>query len=184
MKVLQFFIVIALAATVYLFLRFIVKRLWLLSVLQKFAKQYGYTLHFPFSCLLPNNRNSGTVQIETENTVYCIKLFGLLRKHCEVHFWSLKEYSVVHFLMRSSFVAAEPLGLIGTKRRGLGKGNWAASSKKEVIPVLLISPAQAPVRLTQTMVNHLEQLRAGEKIGDAVFADLDFLIRFIENREK
>ena len=184
MKTIQILIVIALAVTAYLLLRFIVKRLWLFAVLSKFAKKHSYVCKMPLSCLLPNNRNNSIVEIETANTVYCIRLFGLLRKHCEIHFWSLAEYSVVHFLMRSSFVAAKPIGLIGTKRKSLGNGNWAVRSEKEVIPVLLISPAQAPVRLTQTMVNHLEHLRAGEKIENAVFADLDYLLRFIENREK
>ncbi len=184
MKAGQIVIVIALAVTVLILLRFLVKRIWLFAVLRRFAKKHGYVCKIPLSCLWPSNRNDCIVQLETGNTLYAVKLFGLLRKHCEIHFWSLAEYSVVHFLMRSSFVVAEPLGLIGTKRRSLGNGNWAVSSEKEVIPVLLISPAQAPVRLTQTNVNHLEYLRAGEKIGSAVFADLDYLLRFIENREK
>jgi len=183
MKAIQILIGIALVVALYLFLRFLVKRLWLFAVLRRFAKKHGYICKMPLSCLWPSNRNDCIVQLETGNTLYAIKLFGLLRKHCEIHFWNLEEYSVVHFLMRSSFVAAKPIGLIGTKRRSLGNGNWAVSSEKEVIPVLLISPAQAPVRLTQTMVNHLEHLRAGERIENAVFADLDYLLRFIENRE-
>ena len=184
MKAVQILIAIALVVMVYIVLRFVVKRIWLFAVLRKFAKKHGYICKIPLSCLWPSNRNDRIVQLETGSTFYAVKLFGLLRKHCEIHFWSLAEYSVVQFLMRSSFVAAEPLGLIGAKRRSLGKGNWAVSSEKEVIPVLLISPAQAPVRLTQTMVNHLEHLRAGERIENAVFADLDYLLRFIENREK
>ena len=184
MKSVQILLAIASAITLYLFLRFIIKRVWLFAVLRKFAKQYGYTLIFPLSCLLPNNRNNDIVKIETDNTVYCIKLFGLLRKHCEIHFWSLEEYSAEWYLMRSGFVGAPLIGQVGSKHRSLGNENWAVSSEKEVFPVLLISPANAPVRLTQTKVNHLEHLRAGEMIGNAVFADLDFLLRFIENREK
>lgn len=183
MKVIQILIVIALAVTVLILLRFIVKRIWLFAVLRKFAKKHGYTCKIPLSCLWPNNSNSSIVQLETGNTLYAIKLFGLLRKHCEIHFWNLEKYSVVHYLMRASFVAAVPIGQVGAKLRSLGNGNWAVNSEKEVVSVLLISPAHAPVRLTRTDVNHLVDLRAGDRIGDTVFADLDYLLRFIENRE-
>ncbi len=184
MKAVQILIVIGVAITVYLFLRFIVKRIWLFAVLHKFAKKHGYTCKTPLSCFLPNNRNKHLVQIETGNTVYSIKLFGLLRKHCDIHFWSLKEYSATQYFTRSEYVGGTPIGLTGARRRSLGNENWPVSSGKEVIPVLLISPANAPVRLSQTKVNHFEYLRAGERIENAVFADLDFLLRFIENREK
>lgn len=184
MKAVQILIAIALAITIYLFLRFIVKRLWLFVVMCKFAKKHGYTCKTPLFCLFPNNRSNSIMQIETDNTIYSIKLFGLLRKHCEIHFWSLAEYSAEWYLMRSGFVGAAPIGLVGVRRRSLGTGDWAINSEKEVIPVLLISPAHAPVRLTQTDVNHLVDLRAGDKMGNTVFADLDYLLRFIENREK
>lgn len=184
MKAVLILVCIALAITLYLLLRFIVKRIWLFSVLRKFAKQHGYNLNFPLSCLLPNNRNNDIVKIETENTVYCVKLFGLLRKHCDIHFWSSQEYSATQYFSRSEYVGGTPIGQNGARRRSLGNGNWALSSEKVIIPVLLISPANAPVRLSQTKVNHFEYLRAGEKIEDVLFADLDFLLRLIENREK
>ena len=184
MKEVQILIAIALVVMVYMLLRFVVKRIWLFSVLRRFAKQYSYTLIFPFSCLLPNNRNKDIGKIETASTVYCVKLFGLLRKHCDIHFWSSQEYSATQYFSRREYVGGTPIGQTGARRRSLGNGNWAHSSEKEVIPVLLISPAQAPVRLSQTKVNHFEYLRAGERIENAVFADWDYLWRFIENREK
>ena len=177
---------VALAITLYLFLRFIVKRIWLFSVLRKFAKQYGYNFSFPASCLLPNNRSNDIVKIETASTVYCVKLFGLLRKHCHIHFWSTKEYSIEWYFSRHGMdFKKTPFELLaGAKSRSLGNRNWTVSSVKEVIPILLLSPTHAPVMLTTTDVNHWEHLRAGEKIEDVLFADLDFLLRFIENREK
>lgn len=184
MNSLQILILIALVVMVCIVLRFVVKRIWLFTVLRKFAKKHGYTCKLPLSCLLPNNHNKHLVQIETGNTVYSIKLFGLLRKHCDIHFWSLKEYSATQYFSRREYVGGTPIGLTGARRRSLGNGNWTVSSEKEVIPVLLISPANAPVRLSQTQVNHFEYLRAGERIENAVFADLDFLMGFIENREK
>ena len=184
MKAVLILMGITLAITLYLFLRFIVKRVWQFSVLRKFAKQYDYNVIFPLSCLLPNNRNKHIVQLETDSTLYAIKLFGLLRKHCDIHFWSSQEYSATQYFSRAEYVGGTPIGQTGARRRSLGNGNWAVSSEKEVIPVLLISPANAPVRLTQTKVNHFEYLRAGERIENAVFADWDYLWRFIENREK
>ena len=79
-----------------------------------------------------------------------------------------------------------PIGLTNANRhRSLGNSDWmAAAGEKEVVPILLLSPTNAPVRLTQTQVNHLEKLRASDKIGDVIFADKDYLFRFIENREK
>lgn len=183
MKAIQIMIATALVVMVYIVLRFVVKRIWLFAVLRRFAKKHGYICTIPLSCLWPSNRNDRIVQLETDSTIYAIKLFGLLRKHCEIHFWNLEEYSVAHFLMRSSFVASVPIGQTGAKCRSLGNRNWAHSSEKEVIPVLLLSPTQVPVRLSQTKVNHWERLQAGEKIENAVFADWDYLWRFIENRE-
>ena len=184
MKAVQILIAIALVVMVYMLLRFVVKRIWLFSVLRKFAKQYGYSFNFPASCLLPNNRNKNIVQIETDSTIYAIKLFGLLRKHCDIHFWSSQEYSATQYFSRREYVGGTPIGQTGARRRSLGNENWVVSSEKEVIPVLLISPANAPVRLSQTMVNHFEYLRAGERIENAVFADWDYLWRFIEKREQ
>lgn len=183
MKAIQIMLVIALAVTAYLPLRFIVKRLWLFAVLRKFAKKRGYVCKTPLSCLWPNNRNNSIVEIETANTVYCIKLFGLLRKHCDIHFWSSQEYSATQYFTRAEYVGGTPIGLTGARRRSLGTGNWTIGSEKEVVPVLLISPANAPVRLSQTDVNHFEYLGAGKRIENAVFADWDYLWRFIENRE-
>lgn len=184
MKSIQILIVITLIITAWLFLRFILKRIWLFTVLRRFAKKHGYTCKLPLSCLCPNNRSDSIVQLETGSTLYAVKLFGLLRKHCDIHFWSLKEYSATQYFSRREYVGGTPIGLTGARRRSLGNRNWTVSSEKEVIPVLLISPANAPVRLSQTQVNHFEYLRAGERIENAVFADWDYLWRFIENREK
>ena len=183
MKTIQILTVIVLTITVYVFLRFVIKRVRLFAVLRKFSNKHGYACKTPLSGLLPNNRSKHLVQIETGSTVYSVKLFGLLRKHCDIHFWSSQEYSATQYFTRAEYIGGTPIGLTNARRRKLGNGNRKAHSKKEVIPVLLISPANAPVRLTCTNVNHLEDLRAGEKIEDVLFADLDYLMRFIENRE-
>ena len=182
MKTIGVLIAIAIVIVLYLLLRFIVKRLWLFHQFRRFAKKHNYTCTIPRSCLLPNNRNHRYVQIRTPNTVYNIKLFGLLRKHCEIHFWNTQEYSSTWYFTRMEYIGStSPLGVSATRRRSLGNTDWLTA---DGVPVLLISPAQAPVRISKTDVNHLVQLRAGEKIGDAIFADLDYLLRHIEHREK
>lgn len=182
MKAVPIIFAIALAIIVILLLRFIMKRLWLFYQLKRFAKEHNYTCTMPLVCLLPFNSSSRYVQIKTTKTVYNTKLFGLLQKHCEIHFWSEQEYSTDWYLMRSGFIAATPIGLTNARRRrSLGKTEWLTAD--DGVPILLISPAQAPVRITQTNVNHLVHLRAGEKIGDAIFADLDYLLRYIEKQE-
>ena len=185
MKTLGILLIVALAVFLYVLLRFILKRIFLWISLKRFAKKHYFQCKIGLTCLLPSNR-TGTVQIETGNTVYNIKLFGLLRKHCEIHFWNLQEYSMEWYFSLRGFDWHRPIGQTNyTRRRSLGNRDWlAVTSDKEVVSVLLIAPANAPVRLTQTQVNHLVYLRVGEKIENVLFADRDFLLRFIENREK
>lgn len=187
MKSIQILIIIALAVTLYIFLCFIVKRIWLFTALRRFAKKHSYVCKMPLSGLLPNNRNNNLVEIETENALYAVKLFGLLRKHCHIHFWSRAEYSIEWYFSRHGLdLRKTPFELLaGAKSRSLGSTDWLpVGGEKEVIPLLLISPTQAPVMLTKTDANHWEHLRAGERIEDVLFADLDYLLSFIENREK
>lgn len=181
MLAIQILFAIALAIVVLLLLRFIMKRLWLFHQLKRFAKEHNYACAIPRSCMLPYNRNHSYVQIRTPNTVYNIKLFGLLRKNCEIHFWSATEYSTYWYSLRTEFAGATPICQTNHHRhRSLGKADWLTANG---VPVLLISPVHTPVRLTKTDVNHFVNLRVGEKIGDAIFADLDYLFRHIENRE-
>ena len=181
MKIISILTIIAMITFIFLLLRFIIKRLWLFHQLRRFAKEHNYTCTIPRSCLLPNNRNRHYVQIRTPNTVYNIKLFGLLRKNCEIHFWSATEYSTYWYSLRTEFAGATPICQANQHPlRSLGKADWLTANG---VPILLISPTHTPVRLTKTDVNHFVNLRIGEKIGDAIFADLDYLFRHIENRE-
>lgn len=182
MKTPQILITIIFAVIMWIFLRFIVKRFWLYLTIKRFAKEHNYIWKMPISCLFPINSGNEFAQLKTDKNIYNIKLFGLLRKHCEIHFWNTQEYSTDWYLMRSGFVAATPIGQTNARRRrSFGKADWQTADGG--VPILLISPANAPVRLTQTNVNHLATLRAGDKIGDAIFADLDFLLRYIEKQE-
>ena len=72
-----------------------------------------------------------------------------------------------------------PLGHRQVRRRKLGK--WDINTSTE-IPVLLYSPANSPIRITKTQVNHIERIEAGAKIDDVLLADTDFLFRYISNR--
>lgn len=166
-----------------LIVRFLCKRLWLFGQLNRFAKRHNYTCIVPFSCILPINSGSNIVKIKTDKNSYNIKLFGLLRKHCEIHFWNLQEYSTHWYFTRAEYLGSPgPIGLTNDHRhRSLGNTDWATDPN--AIPVLLLSPSHAPVKLTKTDVNHLEELRGGDKIENAVFADLDYLFRYIEKHQ-
>lgn len=185
MKILFGLLIFAFVVFVYMLLRFFIKRVSLRKALKKFAKQHNYTYKISFRNLLPGNNTNRLVEVETANTIYRIKLFGLLRKHCEIHFWDSRNYSTAWHFNRYSLVGSAPIGVSGTcRRKNLGADTWTETESKNVVPVLLIDPPNAPVRLTQTHVNHLVDLRAGEKIENVLFADRDFLFRFIEKQEK
>lgn len=164
---------------VYIFLRFVFQRNILLLKVKRFAKKYDIECFITLSAfLLPSNRLGTTVLLKTAKNTYNIRLFGLLRKNCAVHFWSKEQYSVEKFIPKMSLVDT-PLGHRPVRHRELGK--WDISANTE-IPVLLYSPANSPIHITQTKVNHIERLIAGDMIEDILFVDIDFLFRYIENR--
>ena len=181
---------IVLAIGLYIFLRFIIQRICFIIAIENFAKKYNYHIKKKLNhCLFPlNNSSNSSIVIETDSSIYDIKLFGLFLKHCEIHFWGTKEYSVEWYFSRHGLVGQPLIGKTNAKpRRSLGDFDDAiyidSSTQKERIPVLLISPANAPVRTTQLLANQVVRLRAGEKIGDVLFADSDFLYRYINKRE-
>ena len=179
MKLLLYFLLALAIYYTYILLCFILKRLKLLRKIKCFADknniEYRISL-FPF--FIPSNQSNTALLLKTSNAVYNIRLFGLLRKNCAVHFWSKEQYSVEKFIPRMSLVDT-PLGHRPVRRRKLGK--WDISANTE-IPVLLYSPANSPIHITQTKVNHVERLIAGDMIEDILFVDIDFLFRYIENR--
>ena len=164
---------------IYVLLRFVIKRIILLHKIKRFAEENGieYKISIP-AFLIPSNQYGTALLLKTEKATYNIRLFGLLRKNCAVHFWSKEQYSVEKFIPRMSLVDT-PLGHRTVRRRKLGK--WDISAYTE-IPVLLYSPANSPIHITQTKVNHVERLIAGDMIEDILFVDIDFLFRYIENR--
>ncbi len=185
MKRVFLLLAIALAVLVYIFLRFIIKRISLWAALKRFAKKHNFRCKVDLLCLFPRNKTSRFVQIETGSTVYAIKLFGLLRKHCEIHFWSQQEYAVEWYFSRYGLTNEPYIGQTNKRRRReLGSWDCSIATGKEVVPVLLIAPANAPVRLTHTNENHCVNLRAGDRIDNVLFADRDYLFRYIVGQEK
>lgn len=170
MKSILILLAFGLAVGLYVLLRFAVKRMRALSVLKRFAKTHGYCLTKKDGCLL----------LEAGSAVYNIKLLGLWLKHCEIHFWSAEEYAVHWYVWRGDLVNTPPIGATnGGRRKQIGK--WEISEGET--PVLLLCPANAPVRLSQTRGTQLCRLHAGDKIGDVRFADLDYLVRFVEKED-
>ena len=164
---------------VYIFLRFVIYRVIVLLKVKQFVKIHNIECLITLSAFLfPSNRLNTAILLKTDKSIYNIRLFGLLRKNCAVHFWNKEMYSVEKFIPRMS-LADTPLGHRPVRRRELGK--WDISANTE-IPVLLYSPANSPIHITQTKVNHVERLIAGDMIEDILFVDIDFLFRYIENR--
>ena len=162
----------------YVFLRFVLKRMKLLHQIKRFAKENRLQCDLSVSAfLMPTNCCGSAVLLKTDKNTYNIRLFGLLRKNCAVHFWNEKAYSVEKFIPRMLLFGERPLGHSNARRRRLGQ--WQVYSKNDTF-VLLYSSANSPIHITQTQVNHTVPLRAGDKIGDVMLADTDYLFRYIE----
>jgi len=179
MKLFLYLLLILALYYTYITLRFAFKRILLLYKIKHFAKVNGIVYKIRTSAFLfPSNRLGTAVILKTNNETYNIRLFGLLRKNCAVHFWNKEMYSMEKFIPKM-LLYDTPLGHRPVKRRKLGK--WDINANTE-IPVLLYSSADSPLRIMQTQVNHIERLIAGDMIEDILFVDSDFLFRYIENR--
>ena len=179
MKLLWYLLLILVLYYAYITLRFVLKRILLLRKIKQFAKvnNIEYKITMP-AFLFPSNRYGTALLLKTEKATYNIRLFGLLRKNCAVHFWNKEMYSIEKFIPKMSLVDT-PLGHRPVRRRKLGK--WDINANAE-IPVLLYSSANSPIHITQTQVNRIERLMAGDTIEDVLFVDRDFLFRYIANR--
>ena len=176
MKLILYLLPIVALWYVYIILRFVFQRNILLLKVKRFAKKYDIECFITLSAfLLPSNRLGAAVLLKAKDKTYNIRLFGLLRNNCGVHFWNKKMYSVEKFIPRMSLHDV-PLGHRPVKRRKLG--NWNISNDAE-IPVLLCAPANGLIKITQTKVNRVERLLTGDRIEDVLFADWDFLFRYI-----
>lgn len=193
MKSLIIILLFALTFGLYIFLRFIIRRMCLLISLRKFAKKYDYQFKRNlWNCLLPLNGSSkSSIVIETNSSIYDIKLFGFFLKNREVHFRNTKEYSTTWYLMAKGFSAKDNINTIcASPLKSLGSFNDAiyidSSVQKERLPVLLHSPDSfALLRCTHLLSNRIVRLHVGEKTAgsDLLFADRDFLFLYISKRE-
>ncbi len=192
MKTAIIILLFALVLWLYFFLRFIIRRICLLISLRKFAKKYDYQLKRNlWNCLLPLNGSSrSSIVIETNRSIYDIKLFGFFLKNREVHFRNTKEYSARWYLMAKGFSARANINEIcANSLKSLGSFDDAiyidSSVQKERIPVLLLSPAYELLRRTHLLANRIVRFNVGDKIAgsDLLFADSDFLFRYICKRE-
>ena len=191
MKSLKILLIIALVFLLYIFLRFIIRRMCLLISLRKFAKKYDYQLKIDlWNCLLPLNGSSGSsIVIETNSSIYDIKLFGFFLKNREVHFRNTKEYST-RWIMPKEGLSEKTNEICANPLKSLGNFDDAiyidSSIQKERIPILLHSPDSfAHLRRTHLLSNRIVRLHVGDKIAgsDLLFADLDFLLRYIAKNE-
>ena len=177
MKLFWYLLLILAFYYTYITLQFVFKRILLLRKIKQFAREncIEYKLTTP-AFLFPSNRYGTAVILKTERATYNIRLFGLLRKNCGVHFWGKSSYSVEKYIPRMLVYGERHPG----RRRNLGK--WNISSDTD-ISILLYSSVNSPIYITQTLVNHISPLRAGDRIEDVILADTDFLFRYIEKCE-
>ena len=163
----------------YIVLRFVLKRVILLQKIKRFAKENSLQCDITASAfLMPSNRCGTAVVLKADNVCYNIRLFGLLRKNCAVHFWNKEMYSVEKFIPKM-LLYDTPLGHRPVKRRKLGEWDINANT---AIPVLLYSSVDSPLRIMQTKVTHIERLIAGDMLDGVLFVDWDYLFRYIEGR--
>ncbi len=170
MKSIAIILALVFGVGLYILLRFALKRMRHIRRLKRFAKENGYSLA----------KKGSSVVLNTGSKIYNIRRLGLLLKHCELHFWSEKEYAIQWYAARIDLLNTPPIGETNSGRRKQ-IGSWDVAAGE--IPVLLLSPANAPVRLSQTQGIALKRLHAGDKIGNVLFADMDFLLRHIEKNE-
>lgn len=171
---------ILLARFLYILLRYILKRLNLIGQIKRFAKENDLQCDITLSAFLkPSNRCGTAVYMRKGDTCYNIRLFGLLRKNCAVHYWNKEMYSVEKYIPRMCLVEEIPLGHRNVRRRYMGE--WNLQSDLD-IQVLLYSPSNSSIRITQTNVNHIERMIAGDMLDGVIFADWDYLFRYIEKR--
>ena len=174
-----------------LLFRFWYKRTKLYFRLKKYTKENGYSLKIQkmLFWLPKNNYSKSNLVIESNSTVYSIKLFGLLRSSCAVHFWNENEYSAQKYLTHRGFIVATPLGKKDIHHRKLGKTDFSKSvceesKHKRIVPIMLISPVNSILKLTKTAGLQVIDLSVGDKIGNILFADRIFLFSVINNQEK
>lgn len=174
----------------WIFLRFAIKRSLLIVRLAKLAKELNctfkiisHTFLFPF-----NSLDNYDFLIETKSTVYRIKLLGLLRKYCDIHFWNWQEYSVCKYYSYKEFVDAKPLSQRNARIRHLGKLNCQkdnhGSDYKQEVAIYLLSPANKLLRLTQTVGTTTVSIAPGDKIGNVLFMDREYLWWYLKNDGK
>ena len=177
MKLLLYLLLLFVLHFLYILVRFILKRTKLLYQVKRFAKEHSIECIVTTPAFLfPSNQFGTAVILKTERATYNIRLFGLLHKNCGVHFWGKSSYSVEKYIPRMLVYGERHPG----RRRNLGK--WNISSDTD-ISILLYSSANSPIYITQTLVNHISPLRAGDRIEDVILADTDFLFRYIEKCE-
>ena len=93
MKLFFYILLILTLYYIYITLHFALKRILLLRKIKQFAKENGiaYKITAP-AFLFPSNRYGTALLLKTEKATYNIRLFGLLRKNCAVHFWNKEMY--------------------------------------------------------------------------------------------
>lgn len=100
MKVAILIAVIILFFPVYRFLRFLFKRIILLAKIKRVCKSQNYGIYGTRPLWFFSTKRTPTCDfyIDTSNTVFAIKLFGVMNRHATLVFTDSREYFVRIFL--------------------------------------------------------------------------------------
>ena len=174
----------------FLVFRFAIKRIHLLVCLRNFASKHKFNFKLGgFSYFLPTNKsNNSFLTIETLHAIYHIKMFGVMRKHCEIHLWNTDQYSVRKFFFKMEFLHSSPLGSSHSFKRHMSKVTFKPpinnAKHKPIISILLFFPTLRLMRITYTVQNTINTISPGDKFEGVILADKQYLLWYILNREK
>lgn len=172
----------------FLYLRFVCKRLRLLFSLRKAAKHADakISLVTPTFWFPTNRRKCCELIVTGDDFIYSIKVIGLFQKYCDLHFWSSREYGTRKYLLRFQIDQSTPLGSKDTRHKHLdidfSVGMPEDTIGKQVLRFYLLSPTNFPIHITKNDGNMIVDLLPGNKIDNIIFADREYLYQYIALR--
>ena len=173
------YLLIAVAVVLlYPYIRFLIKRIALLVKLKSFCKREGLILHKTSALWWLGVRKSGRCNcyIETQKSIYSIKLFPVFKSKSCVHFLENRSYYVEKFLILFGKWGGSALFSFKSRFRKMGEIDFAYGKDEQTEPkkltqVLMFSPSCICVKLKRA---NDEQIISD---GDSIYECLAFSVK-------
>ena len=184
----KIFLIIPFILIVFLYLRFLCKRLRLFLCLRKAAKRAGAKISLVAPTFwFPTNRCKRCELFVTgDDFIYGIKVIGLFQKYCDLHFWNPREYATRKYLLKFQIDQSTPLGSKDARHKHLDIDFTAGlpenTAGKQMLHFYLLSPTNFPIHITKNDGNMIVDLLPGSKIDDIIFTDREYLYQYIALR--